>query len=310
MSLLASRRLILAKQETTYGEDPDPPPSADDAILLRNLTLSPLDGGTVDRSFITPYLGASPKAQVNSHRRLEFEVEATGSGMRGTAPVWGALLKACASKETINSGVSAVYSPVSDGFDSIAIYHHLQGQLAKLLGARGTFTFSLTAQNLPVFKFAYTGLWRPTNQALQPAPVYAAQPLLQPASFANTPTFLLHGQAMVMKSIEINMGLQVVYRNLVGYEGVEITDRSVTATLTCEWPTVADLDVESLAKNDITGPLQLIHGTTAGNIVQIDAPKVQFLDPKQSEDQGIMMLQCTLLFQPDMGNDEIIFTSR
>lgn len=308
MPLLASRRLILAKPEALYGVDPIP--TAANAIRLRALTMAPLDGGTVDRAFITPYLGAAPKAQVNTQRRLEFEVEATGSGSAGTAPVWGELLKACASAETVNSGTSVVYTPISEGFGSIALYHHLQGQLAKLLGARGSFTFSLAAQSLPVFKFAFTGLWSPTSTVPQSSPVYAAQPLLQPASHANTPTFLLHGQAMILKSIEVNMGLQVVYRNLVGYEGVEITDRSVTATLTCEWPTVADLDVETLAKNGTTGPLQLIHGTTAGTIVQIDAPKVQFLDPKQSEDQGVMMLQCTLLFQPDAGNDEIVFTSR
>ncbi|MEO5341096.1 MAG: phage tail tube protein [Magnetococcus sp. MYC-9] len=308
MPFRARQRLILAKMETAYGVDPLP--TATDALLVRNIALTPLDGGTVDRRLVTPYLGAQTKLQTNVSRKLEFEVDTIGAGAAGTAPVWSRLVKACATSEVIHSGVSAVYAPTSTNFGSITLYHHISGQLAKLLGARGTFSLALSANAIPVFKFSFVGLWSPQSSTSQPSPTYTDLPTPQIVSMANTPVFAMFGQSMVMKSFDINMGLDVKHRSLVGYDGVEITDRSVTASLSCEWPQLSVLDPESLAKNGTLGALQFIHGTTAGNILQIDAPNIQILEPRMSEDEGVMMLQCTLLFQPSSGNDEIVFTAR
>ncbi|MBF0165190.1 MAG: hypothetical protein HQM01_11945 [Magnetococcales bacterium] len=304
----STQRLVLAKNEATYGLDSSP--TAADAILVRGLSLSPLEGGTIERGVILPHLGGQPKTHVNVSRKLDFEIEAVGSGVAGTPPVWGSLLKACAASETIDAGVSATYAPVSDNYGSLSIYHFLKGELAKLLGARGTCTLAVAAQTVPVFKFSFIGLWSPITAASQPSPNFANQPIPRPSSLANTPAFTLHGHALVMKSIDISLGVQAVFRGLVGYEGVDILDRAVTATLTCEWPSLATMDPQALARDGTTGALHMVHGTTAGNILQLDAPRVQIVDPKMIEDNRVMMLQCSLLLLPVAGNDEITITSR
>ena len=58
MSLKTNKRTILAKTESTYGTDPTPTGSAN-AILLRNLSVVPLDGEFVNRDLIRGYFGNS-----------------------------------------------------------------------------------------------------------------------------------------------------------------------------------------------------------------------------------------------------------
>ena len=57
MPLLSRKRLILAKTESPYGTDSSP--DGTDAILVRELEITPLQSDTVDRELIRPYLGAS-----------------------------------------------------------------------------------------------------------------------------------------------------------------------------------------------------------------------------------------------------------
>jgi hypothetical protein len=99
MSLLNNKRVIIAKLEGTYGVDASP--TGADALLLRNLTLSPLEGDVVQRDFIRPYFGSSGEIRVSNFAKLDFEVELVGSGTAGTAPPWGKLMTACAFTETL-----------------------------------------------------------------------------------------------------------------------------------------------------------------------------------------------------------------
>jgi len=52
----------------------------------------------------------------------------------------------------------------------------------------------------------------------------------------------------------------------------------------------------------------MVHGTTAGNIVALDAPKVQLLQPAYEDSNGILMIKMNLALIPDVGNDEITLT--
>jgi hypothetical protein len=56
--------------------------------------------------------------------------------------------------------------------------------------------------------------------------------------------------------------------------------------------------------------LSLIHGTVAGNIVSIAAPKVQIVNIDVPEEDGIIMVSMDVILQPTAaGNDEITLTS-
>jgi len=118
MPLLSRKRLILAKTETTYGTDPTPT-GATNAILVRNLEITPLQADTVTRDLIRPYLGNSDQLLAQTRVEVTFEVELAGSGAAGTAPAYGAVLKACGLSETVVATTSVTYAPVSSSFSSV-----------------------------------------------------------------------------------------------------------------------------------------------------------------------------------------------
>ena len=56
------------------------------------------------------------------------------------------------------------------------------------------------------------------------------------------------------------------------------------------------------------GSLSLTHGTAAGNIVKIDAPRAQLFSPSYEDDDGVAMMSLSLSLVPDEGNDELVIT--
>ena len=66
MPLLTRRRTILAKLENTYGVDATPTGSAN-AILIRNLNVTPLNAEVASRDLVRPYLGNSEQLIASKH---------------------------------------------------------------------------------------------------------------------------------------------------------------------------------------------------------------------------------------------------
>lgn len=93
MALLSRKRLILAKIESTYGTDSSP--AGTDAVLVRNLEITPIESETVSRDLIRPYLGNSDQILSNTRVSITFEAELAGSGSAGTASKIDSLLRAC-----------------------------------------------------------------------------------------------------------------------------------------------------------------------------------------------------------------------
>lgn len=101
MALSQRKRLILVKLESTYGTDSVP--TATDAVLCKSLNINPLEGSSVQRDLIRPYFSNAGSIRVENFVSIDFETEIAGSGTAGTAPEWGALLKACNFSETITA---------------------------------------------------------------------------------------------------------------------------------------------------------------------------------------------------------------
>jgi hypothetical protein len=99
MSLLTRIRAILSKIETTYGVDPTPTAGAD-ALLMSNLTVSPMEMTLTQRQNIKAYMGNNPNVIAASYQKVSFDIEMAGSGTAGTAPAYDELLRACALSAT------------------------------------------------------------------------------------------------------------------------------------------------------------------------------------------------------------------
>lgn len=308
MSLLTRRRVILAKIETSYGVDPTPTGSAN-AILVRNLSITPLASDIVSRDLVRPYLGNSEQLIASKHVECEFEVEIAGSGAAGTAPKYGPILRACGLSETVTASTNTIYAPVSTSFESVTIYYNVDGVLHKITGCRGTVEFTFTAGQIPVMKCKMVGVYNaPTDTAL-PTVDYSSFQTPLTCNSSNTTAFSFFSYSAILQSLSLNMANTVNYRTLIGSEYVQITDRKVAGTAVFEAPTIASKDFFTAAIGTALGSLSITHGTAAGNKFKVDSTRVDITQPTYTDDNGVVMLSVPFVAVPSSsGNDEVTFT--
>lgn len=305
MPLLTRKRLILLESEATYGTDPTP--TGADAILVRDLSITPLQSDTVGRDLVRPYLGASEQLLANTRVQCTFSVELAGSGTAGTAPRYGKALLACGLSETIVATTSVTYAPVSSSFGSATIYYNIDGVLHKVTGARGTFTINGTVGQIPTIDFTFTGIYNtPTDTAL-PSVTYGDQATPVIFKNGNTTGFELLSYAGCLQSVSFDIGNSLVYRELVGCtKQVLLTDRAATGSVTLEAVTMATKNYFTAALTDASlGNLLFQHGQTAGNIIDFASTRIDIGDVSYGDQDGIHMLTIPYTAVPSTsGNDE------
>lgn len=304
-----AKKTLLLKMQPTPGVDPVPTGAAD-AVLAFDVELNPLEHEEVERNPLLPYYGGAESVITGVHSTCSFSVELAGSGAAGTIPAYGPGMRVCALAETNNVGVDTQYDPVSGGEEAGAIYLNIDGTLHVLLDFRGKSSLDYTVNQVPMKKIEGVGLLVPIAAAALPAVTLSGFKTGLPVSKTNTPTFTLHGYAAIMKSLQIDLGQAVAYRERLNSETVEVTGRKVTATITLDAPALATKDFSAISQANppTLAALQLIHGNAAGEIVQLDAPKVQILPFSYEDSDGLAGLSIGLKFLPDAGDDEIKIT--
>jgi len=311
MSFLARNQLILSKIESSYGTD-STPVEGTDAILTKNLQRQMYAGNRVSRDLNFPYMANDFSINTAPYIQLTFDVELAGSGTAGTAPQLDSLLRACGLAVTTTASTSVAYTPVSGDFESATIYYNYDGEMQKLIGVRGTAVLNMNRGQLPSISFTLMGRYAKPTAVAQYDPTYSA---LSPVPFSsyNTTTFSVHGQAVRGESLSLDLGNNVVHRNLAGFDGILITDRSPTSTAVFEAVTIATKDyfaaMESHNKQPTKAAINVVHGTTAGNIVTINQPTVQISNISETDSDGIRTFNAECIPVPtDAGNDEFSIT--
>jgi hypothetical protein len=200
-----------------------------------------------------------------------------------------------------------VYRRITDSLESITHYVNKDGVLYKLTGARGTVSFAWPYKKIATMKFQFTGLFSPVTDVALVAPTLTGFTKPVAVNNINTTGIVVMGYTgAVMSDLNIDLANQVTFRSLPGgSESVEIVDSKPTGSITIEATKQATKDWWDMIKTVTTGPLSMKHGQTAGNIVKIDAPKVQMTQPSESDLDGIEMMGANLTLIPDLGNDEL-----
>lgn len=309
MAKLARVRSILAKTESSYGSDSTPTGSAN-AIQVSALEINPAESEVLSRDLIRSYLGNSPQLIANTRVSVTFTVEYAGSGAAGTAPKYGPLLEACGFGETIVSSTSVTYAPISTTPESVTIYVDSDGIRHKVTGARGTFSLSLNANQIPVYNFTMTGQYVAPTDTASPSLTFSNQADPEIFNDTNTTAFtLFSATGLALQSAEIDLGNEVVYRELVNStKEVIVVDRAATANFVIEAPALSVKDFFALSVAGTAGNLSIVHGATAGNIITLSSPAtgLSLGNPTYSEDQGIVMLNIpTTMVPSSAGNDEL-----
>jgi len=310
MAQLTRKRVILIEAESSYGTDPTP--SATDVVLVRDLSITPQSSDVVNRDVVRPYLGASEQLLANTKVECTFSVELAGSGTAGTAPRYGSALKACGFSETISSGTSVTYAPISSSFTSVTIHYNVDGVRHIVTGCRGTFVINAAVGEIPSIDFSFTGIYNaPTDTAL-PSVTYGNQATPLIFKNGNTTGFQLLSYSGALMNLTMDVGNSIVYRELVGgTKEVLLTDRAANGSVTIEAPTLAQKDYFTAALTDSSlGNLTFLHGTTAGNKVQLTSSKVDIGDVAYGEADGVAMLEIPYTLVPSAANNEVslVFT--
>ena len=305
MALLTRKRVILIEAESSYGTDPTMATST--VVLVTDLSITPQSSDVVNRDVVRPFLGASEQLLANTRVECTFSVELAGSGAAGTAPRYGDAIKACGFAEAIVSSTSVTYTPVSSSFSSVSIHYNVDGVRHIVTGCRGNFVVNAEVGSIPTIDFTFTGIYNaPTDTAL-PTIAYGNQATPLIFKNGNTSGFQLLSYAGALQSLTMDAGVSTVYRELVGgTKEVIITDRASNGAVTIEAPTIAQKDYFTAALTDSSlGNLQFLHGTTAGNKVQLISSKVDIGDVNYGEMDGVAMLEIPYTLVPSAANNEV-----
>ena len=303
MPLISRLNYIMAKAEVTYGTD-SVPTGAANAVLVRNLTITPLAGERVSRDIVRPFLGASEELVATRYVQIEFEIEMAGSGTAGTAPAYDAILRACGMTGTTQAGTSVTYTPISAAFPSMTLYYNVDGVQHRITGARGNMEINIQARAIPFYRFTFTGLYNAPADTAATAQTLTAWQTPIVVNTANTSGYQLHGYGGAMESLTLNLNNEVIYRSLVGAEDVLITNRSISGQAVFEAPTIAQKDYFTTAIGNALGNLAIIHGTAAGNRVELASARLNVSGASYQEQNGIHMLNVPFQLVPSASGNE------
>jgi hypothetical protein len=307
---LTRKTVILAKIESTYGTDPVPTPAAN-TILVSDVNLK-VAGEAIARDFIRSSL--SPLQFVRGIRQVEvsFKTELKGTGTRGTLPSWGwegPLFRACGMSEVVTASTSIAYAPVSTDFESVALYVYKDGIFHKVLGCRGSFKLSFEVGKYPVAEWTFKGRYASPSDATPGAQtISSVKPV--PVLGAN---FNISGHSGVTTKLELDLNNTVSERRSInaatGISGFEITGRAPQGSIDPEVATEAAAaywsDWESaLAMTMNLGPI----GSDSGNIIEVNAPKVQYKELTYADRNGILTYQIPIALAMSAGDDELTIT--
>jgi len=263
------KKAVLFKSEVTYNTDPVPTGAAN-WIEARNVSLTPAEFDVEDRQVTRVNMGNVAKLITGKRVKLAFDVALAASGALGTAPKIGPLLLALGFAETVSAGVSVTYNLVSAAFGSGTFYVNIDGVLHKGTGARGTGSIKLD-KGLPLLHVELTALYLAPTDTAMPATTRTGWPVEYPVNAANTLVCTVNGVASYYSKFELNFGNQIVHDNFPGgYEAIAQKDRAPSASMSILAPALSVLDPFTLKAAQTNIAVQVVHGPTASNKVQVE----------------------------------------
>lgn len=308
--------VILLKNETTSGTDAVPTGAAN-AMLVSEMSITPLDSKNIDRNLVRGYFGASEQLVGPASVKVTFTVELAGSGTAATAPLWGAALLSCAAAEGLLSTPGRVeYTPASTSLKTSTIYYYDDGVLHKLFGVMGNAQLVAKVGDKPMIKFDFIGLDGGISAATATAtlsswktPVAMTKANVVDITLGATYSLgaITGGTVYPSTGLELNFGNVVNFNPMLSSDSVDITDRQSSGSMELDLTAAQEVSMMAIVKASTTQSLALTIGLTAGNKILVHAPAVQLFNPKKSDLNGKRLIGYDLRVVPTAagsGNDE------
>lgn len=312
VDFLTKFQVFLAKEESTYGTDPTPTPGSN-AKEVSNLQVN-YSSEPDERDIHRNTLSQDPPIASKRFAEITFSAEVKGSGSAGTAPAIGDFLEACGFSESVDAGSSVVYLPDSNNHKSLTFYRYKiasngSAKLEKFVGARGSVNFVFMAGKKCMADFTFrSALGDSDSDVSEPSPTYGEitiPPIVQNASFdlAGVSTFKV-------QQMNIDIANEVVEDEdfnaaSAGLAGFLITGRKPVGTINPDTVLVATHDIRADWEAATERVLNIVVGSTAGNKITFNAPKVS-LDSISDEDlNGKAKLSIPFRLNRDSADDEL-----
>lgn len=236
-------------------------------------------------------LGRAPFIVGTRYSTLPFKTYLKGSGAAGTAPEQGKLLRICGLAQTINAGVSVVYTPRDTGYESATLPINLDGIEHKLGGARGFAKLPILAGKPVLMEGTITGLYNAPTVVAFPTVTYtdnAIRPQIVQSMVltigGNTHVmseFILSPTQMIEPIGNINAANQ-------GINSIDIVGRTFDVSMKIQRDAASDLEywANMLASTEVA--VVSTGFGVAGNLFDVDFNKLQIEDIKIVSDHHLV----------------------
>ena len=197
--------------------------------------------------------------------------------------------------------------PTSQNFASLTLYCYMDGTLAKITGALGTFTIDATAGQFAKVKWEFTGQWQPVIDSALVSPVFETTlpPEVQLARLT------INDYAATVNAMTYTQGNTIQPRPDVngtdGYSGVRLTARKPEGGIDPEATLVASNDFWGMMANAVRMPFQMRVGSAPGNTVWVLAPNTQYNKMTYKDRTGLRVFDAGMTFARVNGDDEVRF---
>lgn len=302
--MYTKKTVVYAKIETTAGTDSTPTAAAN-AIEAYDVSIEPKADmkerypGNADRSAYAQLRGLTSVD-------VKLTVLLKGSGTKGTAPRWGALIKACDRAETVVAGSSVTYDP-GTAIATCTLWVNIDGILHKIAGCAGDCEIDLTSGDTPKLNFTMSGVYAlPTDSAVESPTFDTTTPVIVKGT---TTTF--GSYAAIIEKLLLRFGNTVVQRtdfnqteSILSYM---VTNRLPTGVMTCEavLRATSNADFWSYFNSGTSRALSMVLGATSGNIVTLTAPACILSAPKYGDRDGLRLFEVEFQMARSTGNDEL-----
>lgn len=315
MGFRTMQRLLLAKEEDTYGSDSSPTVGSNAIDVIdpnANYRSDKLTNDVVRAS-----LGPREPRTGKHWIEVTFTTELKGSGTAGTAPALGDLFEACGYAESIGAdggSSSVVYEPASTGQKSITIYlYDIQtdgssnSRLHKITGARGSWRLTAEAGQKALIEWTFQGKYNVPEDVATPGSATFED---TKAPIVNSANLTLNSvSTLIAQSLELDAGVPVSQRDDIndstGLKGFDLGKRTPSGSLDPESVLLATYDFWSDWVGATARELSMQIGSSEGNRIDLTLPKLT-IDQLNDENRNARHVY-EFPFQPseDSGDDEI-----
>ena len=221
------------RRETTAGTDPAMAPSTD-GLLAYDVDLD-IKGEKLERPVLRDSLSPMPHVIGMKECSLTFKVELKGIGATTSIGAWehDDLLSGCGFDTGVYTGTTTVYSLQSNEnvLQTLAFRVNVDGNIHKILGARGSVKFNLEAGKYGVCEYNFMGLFNPVGTGTQ-YDLSGISNVKPPIAYNSS--FQIAGFSPICSAMEVDLANNVVRRDSLnatyGVHGFRITDRKPTFT--------------------------------------------------------------------------------